>query len=719
MVRHYLWALGDWIKVYRPGELLANRYLLTAPKILLDTQPSFPPLTPDDIPESILPYLKLFPYRLHVPQVHGYLPSPDEQIDLDIWLLEYGTVPTQSSGELLYPQLLPELSQLWQVATPMRQLNWLWQMATLWQPLQSQQVVSSLLTPSLLRVNGSVLQLLELQADGDAAYDLKQLGELWSSWIAQASPTLAAFLGQLCDQLVAGQMSNPEHLIASLDRALFECGRSQQRSYKLFTCTDAGPTREHNEDACYPATQEVIAFAEQSPVLTIVCDGIGGQENGEIASQLAIETLLEETSTFNFEPQWWNPQRYTHELERAIATANDRISERNDSENRLERQRMGTTLVMSLIHAHEIYVAYVGDSRLYWITPTRCQQMTVDDDLASREVRLGYILYREAIQYPNAGALVKALGMSPSSSLYPTVERLVLDEDCVFLLCSDGLSDRDRVEQYWQTEVVPILQGETTVAEAGRRLLEIANQQNGHDNTTIALIHCQVTPRPESEAVALSLPKIEMDFSDLPFTAEIEETDFETTAPDLSPLIGTAAVPETSQSDPETPPATPASRKPGKSLLLAIPLGLLALAAIAAAYWFLPRPVSTPSPSESLPSPASPSPVATAESLGEPTIIKLKAAIQLSASVPPNPASPQAVQAVPAGSLLKILDKTPDGAWIEVQACQQSPSKTPPTAPEKAAPEPTAIKGWIAAKSLAAVKGEAQPKELDRCRTRP
>jgi protein phosphatase len=153
---------------------------------------------------------------------------------------------------------------------------------------------------------------------------------------------------------------------------------------------------------------------------------------------------------------------------------------------------------MAFAHAQEMYAAHVGDSRIYWITPRSCHQVTVDDDLASREVKLGYLLYRDAVQYPNAGALVQALGMSSATNLHPTVQRLILDQDCVFLLCSDGLSDYDRVEQYWESEIVPLLQGEKTVAAVGESLLQLANQKNGHDNSTIALIYCRVIPNAES-----------------------------------------------------------------------------------------------------------------------------------------------------------------------------------------------------------------------------
>jgi protein phosphatase len=82
--------------------------------------------------------------------------------------------------------------------------------------------------------------------------------------------------------------------------------------------------------------------------------------------------------------------------------------------------------------------------------------------------------------------------MSKSTSLHPTAQRLIVDEDAVFLLTSDGLSDFDRVEDYWETEILPILTENGNIESVAQRLIEIANTKNGHDNVTVALIHYQV-----------------------------------------------------------------------------------------------------------------------------------------------------------------------------------------------------------------------------------
>ncbi|GCL52554.1 putative protein phosphatase [Microcystis aeruginosa NIES-3804] len=591
LVKRYLWMMGDWVRTYyHVGDLIDNRYLVKQPQIVLDTKPAQAPQAPDEPPGWLSLYLKLLPFHLHIPQVYGYIPSPDERLNMDIWLLEYGTIPLDERGELIYPELLPTLAEVWSQASDLRQIHWLWQMAKLWHPLQRKAVVSSLLNPSLTRVNNQLLQLLELSKDEATAPNLKDLGALWTGLIPTAAANIQDFLVSLTQELESGDLDRPESLITVLDYALQHYGGGQERSYEIFTCTDTGQVREHNEDACYPETNQAITLAHGQNPLAIVCDGIGGQEGGEIASQLAIKTLPREINRSPTTDIEVYPDSYSLVLEQAIRVTNDLISQRNDQESRQDRQRMGTTLVMAFGQAQEMYAAHVGDSRIYWITAQGCHQVTVDDDLASREVKLGYLLYRDAIQYPNAGALVQALGMSSATNLHPTVQRLIVDQDCVFLLCSDGLSDYDRVEQYWDSEIVPLLQGEKTVTAVGESLLQLANQKNGHDNSTIALVYCRVVPAAEpvtplvyaqaKERIIPDLNDQDFDYSGDTYPGEEVVTSIPTSTPASS-----------SVSSRTSPPALTRVSPPRVAIAVGI-LGLLS----GIAWQFLSRdPASNPS----------------------------------------------------------------------------------------------------------------------------
>ena len=487
MPKHYLWAVGEDLKAYRPGELIAERYQVqNFSRILLDTKPDQKIEVSEEISDGIEAYLKLFPYRLHVPQVYAEISlSPNKQSP-KIWLLENGAISPDGTT------LLPELATEWQEAEAMRQLNWLWQTAQLWEPLRVQGVASSLLNSELQRVEGPIVKILELQQDRKMP-SLQQLGKLWQKWLPTARPEIKNFLEQLCKQMTKGEVERAEQLINKLEKALTAASRSHERTIHIVTGTEAGPSRNHNEDACYPPRGATIATTPGKEAIAIVCDGIGGQEGGEVASQLAIDILrsrIQQTLTNS------NPNTLQEKLEHSTCAANDAISDRNDRENRQGRQRMGTTLVMANAYEGEVFITHVGDSRAYLITRFGCHQVTLDDDVATREVRLGYAIYRDALQQVSSGALVQALGIT--SYLSPTVQRFPIDEDCIFLLCSDGLSDKDRVEQNWEAEILPVLYGERDLIAAKNRLIEIANTQNGHDNVTVALLYYQVDPKHDS-----------------------------------------------------------------------------------------------------------------------------------------------------------------------------------------------------------------------------
>ncbi|MBE9034112.1 protein phosphatase 2C domain-containing protein [aff. Roholtiella sp. LEGE 12411] len=488
----YLWAVVDGLSVGSPGEILADRYLVINQSVVLDTKPGLLPQTPelDDV-QVIKAYLRLIPYRLNVPQVYGVLPLTDGHSHQEILLLEKPPLLVDDTDQQIY--LCSEFTTAWRDATSMRQLNWLWQLAHLWEPLLSEGVASSLLDTYLLRVEGPLVRLLELRFDPETAPELPQLGEFWQQLLSETKPVIAEFVSVISHSLIQREINSPEQLIAVLDRGLAELGRSQTPTITITTKTDTGPSRQRNEDACYPPSGTLLSKPPQPTALTIVCDGIGGHEGGNLASNLAIETIQQQVQQLTKVPyDHIDPPMLLADLELAVAVANDKISQRNDGENRQGRQRMGTTLVMALPVAHEMYITHVGDSRAYWITRHGCYQVTLDDDVASREVRLGYAVYREAVQQSASGSLVQALGMSPSTSLHPTSQRFILDEDTVFLLTSDGLSDFDRVEESWETEILPILAGEANLATVADRLVEIANTKNGHDNVTIALVHYQV-----------------------------------------------------------------------------------------------------------------------------------------------------------------------------------------------------------------------------------
>jgi protein phosphatase len=493
-----------------------QRYIQVSDRIYLDTKPGSTPQIPERLPEQIVNYLQLFPYYPHIPQVYGQL---DET---QIWLLDYGTVPINRQGKLIFANLLPEMTSVWSQATSSRQLNWLRQIANLWNPLVEKGMSATLLNPELIRVNSSFVQLLELEANRGETPNFQDLGRLWQQWSEIANTDIQDVLIQLSQRMANGQIDRIEQILTILDRAIKLSSQFYEYSYESFALSDSGPKRSNNQDTAYPNSELPIKnqWFEQS--LSIVCDGVGGHDGGEIASQETVSYLCDRIDKgIDWDEQSLTSANVLQQLLQFTNEVNDVISKRNDTERRQERQRMGTTLVMTLAHHHEVFLSHVGDSRIYLITSNSCHQLTIDDDLASREVRLGYAVYRDALKYPSAGALIQALGMRHSAALHPNLQRIIVDDNCLFLLCTDGLSDFDRVEQYWRDVVAPVLENPSDLTKAVKTLVKIGNERNGHDNVTAALVHCQIKPKSTIMNTAIAWSDVEISLEDsLLYTGE-------------------------------------------------------------------------------------------------------------------------------------------------------------------------------------------------------
>ncbi|NEQ98492.1 MAG: hypothetical protein F6K30_17525 [Cyanothece sp. SIO2G6] len=532
--RRLLWAVGHQVDTFSPGEILSDRYLCKASRIFLDQQPGIPPGTLADVPKAVLPYLHLISHQVHLPQVYGWVDAELQSGGVtrlllleNAALLSTVTTPTHAYPIDLtrttdpdippkhLPCLLPSLQRAWPHAAAAQQLNWLWQLARLWAPLAAEQVAATLLKEHLIRVEGPLIRLLELRfglnttmmsldqvearPSAISAPTLVQLGTFWSGLMAQAAPEIQDFGQSICQQMIEGYLTDSAMLQDILTDAIHQSGRSQTLRVSIATQTDKGPSRSDNEDACFPPEGSVMALqdrleaqVQEDTGLVIVCDGIGGHQGGAVASDLAIKAIAQQVRHSNHQSA--EISAIQSDLKLAVAQANDVISQNNDDKQRRDRQRMGTTVVMGLLHGHDCYIAHVGDSRAYWVTQWGCHQLTLDDDVVSRETRLGYGTYRSILYQPNSGALVQALGMGPSKNLYPTVQRLMLAGEGLLLLCSDGLSDQDLIEACWEEVLRPVLLG--NVADLGsvsQRLVDLANTHNGHDNVTVGIMHWSIT----------------------------------------------------------------------------------------------------------------------------------------------------------------------------------------------------------------------------------
>ncbi|MEB3338673.1 MAG: PP2C family serine/threonine-protein phosphatase, partial [Leptolyngbyaceae bacterium] len=471
LLYRYLRATGTAAAQIAVQTQVAERYYVIAPQIWLDLQPRFLAEAPETLPEEIMPYGSLYPQRLHIPRVYGFCQS-DPESQLNILLLE--NVPLDAGG-----QPFPTLRAAWSQATAVRQVYWLWQILQMWTPRLGLKVASSLLVADNLRVEGWRVRLQELFADPqtipptEAAHflltplaelpSLQALANSWQPLIQTAQATLSQPLQALWEQLQDPSATLPL-ISAQLNQLLLEQAALLPLQTQVTGASDVGMQRSHNEDTCFPTLEDLpeTNVPSRNPLIphwTIVCDGIGGHEGGEIASQLAVRSLKLQVQALLTEVAEQKepvaPDLLMEQLEASIRVVNNLIAAQNDAQGRESRQRMGTTLVMALQlpqairtptglgNTHELYLAHVGDSRAYWITERYCHQLTVDDDVTTREARLGRALYREALQRPDAGSLTQALGTRDGEQLHLTLQRFIIEEDGLLLLCSDGLSDNN------------------------------------------------------------------------------------------------------------------------------------------------------------------------------------------------------------------------------------------------------------------------------------
>ncbi|MBD2293699.1 protein phosphatase 2C domain-containing protein [Anabaena sphaerica FACHB-251] len=496
----YLWATGTVAATIPPETKIADRYEVITQQICLDTQPGLPPDMVSELPPAVIPYLKLYPERLHIPQPYGFTSSLNADTN-DILLLE--NAPIDGKGNLY-----PRITEVWEQAKAVRQLYWLWQILQLWKPLSELGVAASLVSPDNLLIQGWCVKLLELHQTTEKL-TLQDLGESWQSWVLVAKAEIAEGLSCIIQQMCQGDQDLAT-ITNQLNQLLLASAAEMPLMLKVAGFTDTGPVMRHNEDTCYPSnSSDLDNYLNQH--LSIVCDGIGGHEGGEVASQLAVQSLklqirawLQDVAE---QTEIVPPDLLQQQLEASLRVVNNMIWSRNDEQQRQGRERMATTLVMAIQlpqrivtntgweseNAHELYLANVGDSRAYWITPHYCQLLTIDDDMATREVCFGQSLYRQANTTPNAHALTQALGTKEAESLQFSIKRFILEEDGILLLCSDGLSDHDWVEKSWQDYAIPLLTGKLAVEDAARNWVKLANEKNGQDNTSVVLTVCHIS----------------------------------------------------------------------------------------------------------------------------------------------------------------------------------------------------------------------------------
>ncbi len=246
--------------------------------------------------------------------------------------------------------------------------------------------------------------------------------------------------------------------------------------------TDKGQVRSLNEDAC---------VCETPLGLFVVCDGMGGEAAGEVASRMAIETLL---SQLNGSDDWpRDPQDSvaagfrppTRQLAAAVQLANRAVFD--ESRRNTERAGMGTTVVAAWLHDNLASLAHVGDSRAYLWRNGQLEQLTLDHSLVEEQVRAGLLTREQSLAGGPRNVLLRALGREATVEV--ELAEVPLMPGDYLLLCSDGLTGMVADEEI--TARVARLRHPQEISSS---LVSLANQNGGADNITVVVV--QVLPDP-------------------------------------------------------------------------------------------------------------------------------------------------------------------------------------------------------------------------------
>lgn len=236
-----------------------------------------------------------------------------------------------------------------------------------------------------------------------------------------------------------------------------------------------GRIRTNNEDAFY-----VNYIWDEDNILAIVADGLGGCEKGEVASNLAVETIVTYLTTYK------NGDRLEL-LRQAVIAANNIILEKQ--KELPDASNMSTVLTVSIFDsvAHLVYMAHVGDTRLYQFTHNEgLIKLSHDHTLVGYKEEQGELTEIEAMSHPKRNEISKLLGatfVDVNSQNFVELNCFDFLSQSCYLLCSDGLYDL-----ITSNEIGKILDGNDSVTEKSKKLIEDANAAGGKDNITVVLI---------------------------------------------------------------------------------------------------------------------------------------------------------------------------------------------------------------------------------------
>jgi protein phosphatase len=248
--------------------------------------------------------------------------------------------------------------------------------------------------------------------------------------------------------------------------------------------TDLGMVRTNNEDSyqMVPALQ-----------LFVLADGMGGEAHGEVASSLAVETVVKHCLEGQENPSAplageAKPglSDKSRRLASAVHLANQKVFA--SAAAHAEQRGMGATLTAAWIDDVNLSIGHVGDSRVYLLRSGVLQQLTSDHSLVAEQVRRGILTASEAEASTMQNVLLRALGTQPQVEV--DIEQVALFPNDVLLLCSDGLT-----RMVTEPEIAGALQSEPDPQKAAEKLVRLANEGGGVDNVTAIVVSIKTEPK--------------------------------------------------------------------------------------------------------------------------------------------------------------------------------------------------------------------------------
>lgn len=254
---------------------------------------------------------------------------------------------------------------------------------------------------------------------------------------------------------------------------------------EVFGRTDVGKTRDHNEDSFLVAdlTRRIASLQPEvrehevgaRGTLFVVADGMGGAAAGEIASDLAVDSIYA-----HMIGEWGNDpevsaQRFAFRLKEAVEFANARIHEY--AKTHPEHRGMGTTTTAAGVFEKALYLTQIGDSRGYLIRAGRITQITKDQSLMQRLVDAGELTEEEAAVSERRNIILQALG--PDAHVKVDLTQQELCRGDMLIMCSDGLSGLVPKD-----DMLTIATATTDLVTVCKELIDLANTRGGPDNIT-------------------------------------------------------------------------------------------------------------------------------------------------------------------------------------------------------------------------------------------